>query len=392
MTAVAPSVFGPPTDSGQQEALAAMLGPCYAMEAADALGWFAAAGTDQVRGLWVDGAPVAALLRIPMGQHLGGRVLPMVGVAAVGVRLDARRRGHGSALMRAALAEMREEGAALSTLYASNMPLYRGVGYEAAGSAHQGEIRPTVIRAGMEGLRARGLEAADLAEVEAIQAGCAWPGALDRGPYIWSRVRARKGKFTSGLALVAEDGGIEGYLYARPESVGQARHKLVLTDVGARTPRAWRAAWAALADLGTMVEKISFVTHPADPFLLAQPHQLATVRLFECWMVRVLDAARLLEGRGYAPGSAGRVDLEVDDPLGLCGGRFRLEVEGGRGRLRPGGEGTVRMGPGGLATISTGFRSPAQAALLGLVEGPPEALDLLGGLLAGSAPWMRDLF
>ncbi len=384
--------FACPTDDAQRKDFAGVLSSSYAVAPDVSATWLDIAGFDQVRALWAGDQLVGGLLRLPMGHYLAGRSVPTVGVAAVAVRLDTRRRGHASALMRAALAEMKDEGAATSVLYASNMPLYRGVGYEVAGSAFAAEIRPTVIRAQRHDLRTRALTADDDDAVAAIEAASANNGALDRGPYIRKRIRSRFGTDATGLAMVDSDGVVQGYLYVRPESAGAGRHHLVLTDIGARSPAAWRAAWSVLADLATMVDRVRFTTAPTDPFLLAQPHPLAAVRLFENWMVRVLDTPALLQGRGYGPGLAGRVDLLVDDADGFCGGRFRLDVDQGRATVRPGGDGTVRMDRLGLATISTGFRTPAQAADLGLVEGPADALALLGSLLAAPAPWMRDLF
>ena len=49
-------------------------------------------------------------------------------------------------------------------------------------------------------------------------------------------------------------------------------------------------------------------------------------------------------------------------------------LEGGSGRLEPGGSGAVRLSIRGLAVLYTGAASPADAFLAAASAGPPPAL------------------
>ena len=83
----------------------------------------------------VDGErPVGATTVIPMQQWFGGRALSTAGVAGVAVWPTARGAGIASSLMRESLDRARAAGTVLSTLYPANVPLYRNLGYEYAGT------------------------------------------------------------------------------------------------------------------------------------------------------------------------------------------------------------------------------------------------------------------
>lgn len=69
-------------------------------------------------------------------------------------------------------------------------------------------------------------------------------------------------------------------------------------------------------------------------------------------MLRVLDAAGAVAARGWPRHVAGSVDLWLDDDV--CpwnAGPHRLSLEGGTGRLDPGGDGSVRLTARGLAVL-----------------------------------------
>src|SRR5204863_3657876 len=99
----------------------------------DALPWLNKAGRENVRVLREGREPIACLLLLPMGQFFGGRPVPTVGVAAVGVAPHLRGRGAAARVMSSALREIRAAGTPLSALYPATQVLYRKVGYEQAG-------------------------------------------------------------------------------------------------------------------------------------------------------------------------------------------------------------------------------------------------------------------
>ena len=61
-------------------------------------GWLERTGLEQWRALLDErGAPRAGLLRVPMGQYFGGRVVGMTGLSGVAVSLAGRGQGQGHA-------------------------------------------------------------------------------------------------------------------------------------------------------------------------------------------------------------------------------------------------------------------------------------------------------
>ena len=358
--------------------------------------WLEAVGHDNMRVLRGKGGVRACLGVVAMGQFFGGRSIPIEGIAGVAVRTDWLRRGTATELMRRALRGARARGAAASSLFASTTALYRGVGYEQAGTRHLAKLPPVMAHGRDHALPVRRATSDDMAAVQALYRGFAasHDGHLDRGSYIWPRLcGVRFGVAAHGL-LVDDDDGLAGYVYYRKQSIpGNERHRVEVTDACARTPAAWRRLWTVLGDLGTMVDHIELPTAPHDPWFLHHPEPRFRMRLHENWLLRVTDVAALLEGRGYGSCVAGRLDFQLDDEvLPEQAGAWRLEVEGGRGRLTRGGAGTLRLDARGLAAWCTGFATPHTLAQLGHAHGPREVLELAGSLMAGPAPWMREMF
>lgn len=81
-----------------------------------------------------DGAQVVAgLVVIPFETYFAGVSIPTGGVASVSCLPERRRGGYVGALLRAALARMRDAGQPLAQLYTPHYSLYRKYGWELAG-------------------------------------------------------------------------------------------------------------------------------------------------------------------------------------------------------------------------------------------------------------------
>lgn len=388
--------YGVP-DEAERGAMGEILCHAFAIPPNGEVAWLELVGHQNLRVLRGTDGVRACLGVAPMGQFFGGRSIPIEGILGVAVRSDCLRRGVGSELMRRALRGAHQRGAAASTLYSSTGALYRGVGYECGGTRHIAELSPLMVPSFREpALPVRRATHDDLTAVQAFyrEHATSHDGHLDRGPYVWPRLcGVRAGVAAQGL-LVDDDDGLAGYVYYRKHPIpGNDRHRVVVTDACARTPAAWRRLWTLLGDLGTMIDRIELPSAPHDPLFLHHPDPRFGMPLLENWLVRVTDVVAMLEGRGYRPGAAGRVDLEVaDDVLPEQAGAWRLEVEGGRGRLTRGGNGSLWLNARGLAAWSTGFASPHTLVQLGHARGPRELLDLAGSLVAGPMPWMREMF
>src|SRR5215207_5860655 len=105
-------------------------------------------------------------------------------------------------------------------------------------------------------------------------------------------------------------------------------------------------------------------------------------------MLRVVDAPGAVAARGWPRHLTGEVDLELADYV--CPwqqGPHRLVLAGGNARLEPGGAGTVRLTPRGLASWYAGAATPEQLRRSGFLTGGDAGTDeLLRAATAGPAP------
>jgi predicted acetyltransferase len=111
-------------------------------------------------------------------------------------------------------------------------------------------------------------------------------------------------------------------------------------------------------------------------------------------MLRLIDAAAAVAARGWPNGVAGEVDLElVDDLCPWNAGPHRLVISDEKAELAPGGTGTVRVTPQGLAVLYAGATSPAVLRRAGLLEGGDARTDaLLTAATTGPPPGLLDYF
>ena len=386
--------YGAPADDAEENALAQAqsIGLGFPAEAAPA--WWETAGREHLRVVRQDGRVVGGLFFVPMGQFFGGSSVSMAGIAGVAILPEARGLGAGGFLMRETVRELRGRGFALSTLYASTFPIYRSAGYEQAGHWCRYSIDASRLPAGDRTLAVRAAEEADVSRIEALyrERAAMRNGYLDRGPYIWKRVREPRRGAPRGY--VAEGpSGIEGYLYVEQSKRDDGDHDLHLNDWVVATHAAAKRLVTFLADHYSMSRTLTWEGGPADPRLYGVAGRYFQVQVVEYWMLRVLDCAAALAARGYLPGVQGELHLELDDPaLAAHAGRLVLRVAGGAATVEPGGEGRLRAGPRGLAPLYSGFLPAEELALAGLIHGEPAELARATALFAGPNPACPDMF
>src|SRR5262245_52833664 len=124
------------------EELARLLARAFGFTPDAAPEWFERAGWENVRTVHEGERVVAGCMVLPMGQFFGGVSVPLGGIAAVGVRTDGRRGGLATRMMHDVVRELASRGTPISTLYASNVALYRRAGYELAGTRQIARVRP----------------------------------------------------------------------------------------------------------------------------------------------------------------------------------------------------------------------------------------------------------
>ena len=113
--------------------LAQLMASAFGLPVESMPDWWRVAGLEQLRVLAHEDRVLGGLIVLPKGQFIAGQRVPMVGYAGVVVAPEQRGRGLGRELMRRSLREQRAEDHVISTLYASNLALYRSAGFEVAG-------------------------------------------------------------------------------------------------------------------------------------------------------------------------------------------------------------------------------------------------------------------
>ncbi|MHC4846890.1 MAG: GNAT family N-acetyltransferase, partial [Planctomycetota bacterium] len=213
--------------------LAAIIGNAFAGTPEKGREWIRDAGDTEARAISQDGEMVAGFIRRPMGQWWGGRSVPMLGVAAVGVAPHARGTGIATQLMNEAVCEMYTDGFPLSVLFSASFPLYRRAGYEMAGSVHRISVGLVPLQ-GDHSLPMRPMRDEDEPALRALQSDVARErnGTLDRSDVMWRRQRTVSGK-PCDVYVVEVDGRIDGFIAQKQQERGE-RLVLVVRDIVAR--------------------------------------------------------------------------------------------------------------------------------------------------------------
>lgn len=374
-----------------EPAFARLEGTAFAVPVADAPGWFDLAGRDQLRLLQVGDEVVGGLVLVPMGLFVHGRSLSTWGVAGVAVAPERRGQRLGHFLMASMLREAREEGAALSSLYASTRTLYRGVGYGVAGSMRKVELPTDALRC--RGASTEGWRRATTDDHPAIEAcyrrrAAQSNGLLDRGPYQWGRLRRGK---TVGTWVRERHGEVVAYVsfvHKRTESSGGWSRAEGL-DWAADTVDDLRSLVGLVHGFRSMTRATTLHAQVDDPLLDVLDEPRWEVVLEEGHMVRIVDVAKAFEGRGYGATQRGRVVVDVvDEVLPENAGSWTLEVEGGNAQVRRGGEGGVRIEVRALSALLTGYSTPTTLVRRGLLDRDEPAL----ALLAAPSPSCLDFY
>ena len=271
----------------------------------------------------------------------GGAVLDCAGLTRVSVSSTHRRRGIVRQMLTSLLRQVREDGVALSSLWASEAPIYGRFGYGLA-TVHEswkldrrdgfawwaphpeGRVRFITTEDARTALPPLFEEYARL-----------HPGASPRIAYRWDSIlddREQDRHGASPLSVVTyEDGAgdVQGYATYRlkgdwPNGIPSA--ELAVSEVVALTPDAEIGLWRYLLSID-LVGTVSANDQPLDAAL---PWALADFRRIERRQrdglhLRVLDIPRAFEARAYL--GSDRVVFEVpDDFLPETGGRFVLDA------------------------------------------------------------------
>lgn len=368
---------------------------------------FAFAGTIEGTREWVqtlltpgevrvlrDGPRVAACLgRVPMGQYFGGRSVALLGVAGVAVAPEDRGKGFAKGMMQQFVRDAAAEGWPLAGLYASTASLYRGVGFEHAGHRFMHTVPLTSLAGGsFEGTVEHVPDVTD--EIRSSYARFAAPitGMLDRGPYMWSRVKKFRTDIYEGYVVRGPSGEIEGHTFLRqirkPET---GRQSLALTELVIHTPLAARRLLGFFESYAMMGDEMVFFGGPTHPLLVMLPQTRFKSEFRDYSYLRVLNVQGALEARGW--GRDGRLEFELTDELvPTNAGRWTLEVHSGQAKLTRGGSGALSLSVRALAVLYAGFLPVRSLAAMGWAQGDERALSAADNLFPVGLPWMVDMY
>jgi GNAT superfamily N-acetyltransferase len=333
-------------------------------------------------------------------QWWHGRPVRMAGVGGVRVAPEARGRGIGTALMTELLRVIAERGYPLSVLFPATAPVYRSLGWELAGGYYEATVPtrslaalpPADIPAGpLPALRRAGPDDAD--QVVAV-VGSVHEAARHCGPATWTAAAARRWWLDDETVFcyLAPDGFLAyGWHHSHRE--------IFVQRAVAGSAETTRAIWSLLGSHASMAERVKAVVAPDEPvgWLTREP-DLEVER--EPWMLRIVDAAASIAGRGFPALAELAVALQIDDATRPGNaGLWTLEVSGGQGSLHSSvtlppalvpPAGPVRLGARGFAALYAGIPM-ATLRRSGLAAGgDPGADDALDSAFAGPAFLLDD--
>jgi predicted acetyltransferase len=268
----------------------------------------------------------------------GGAVLPAAGITWVGVAPTHRRRG----LLRAMYTELHQRFAdadyPIAALTATEGGIYGRFGYGPATTETELTLDRRFARFHHD--------ATDPGQVRVVRprehrddfAGIYdryrrhTPGGLDRPLPLWDDLLAdwedSRGGGTKWCSFLHPD----GYLLYRAYR-GKSRD-IRVEEFTAATPEAHTALWRALLGLD-LVETITVASHPADPlpYLLTDSRLVRTTASEDALWLRIMDVPAALQARTYQAD----IDtvIEIGDGFRSDGGRFALEIRGGKARCAP---------------------------------------------------------
>ncbi|MCW6035815.1 GNAT family N-acetyltransferase [Spirulina subsalsa FACHB-351] len=337
---------------------------------------------------------VGGLVVYPMGQWWGGECLPLAGIAAVGIAPEYRGQGAARCLMEQTLREVYEREFPLSALYAATQPLYRSVGYEQGGTRCYWQV-PLEGWAGIQGC----LPMVRLADEEILghcegvyrQFAARCSGYLERHPALWQMIlHPQQGSaFAYG---VGEVGALQGYIVFSQRSQ-TAERILDICDWAALTDEAQRTLWHFLSLHRSQLEYCRWYGSVIEPRLALLPEQSAQILSSELWFLRIVNVPLALELRSYPSLMTTELHLAIEDPIiEENQGCFVLEVAGGKGRVKRGGRGSLRLKIGSLAPLYSGLYSAAQLSQRGQLEGEEAEIAIASQVFGSSLPAMPDLF
>lgn len=328
--------------------------------------------------------PVATFASWGTRLSVPGGDVEACAISSVTVAPTHRRRGLLRALMAGELRTARATGFPVAVLTVSESGIYGRFGF--APAAHAAHWRIDARRAGWRGpvpegridflTREAGRTAAETLHERVRQAN---PGEIDMPAGHWDRFfgtrpDAEKAEELRVLQYRAPAGEVEGLaLYRVSENHDDfAASTVDVVQLLTVTDAAYAALWRFLLSMdliGTVRAGELSVDEPLWWMLADQ--RAAHISVRDHQYVRILDVAAALGAREYA--ASDLIVIEVDDPLGIAGGRFLLDTRGEAAVVTPVADAPadgllVRLGVAELSALLLGGVSAETLARAGRLD------------------------
>src|SRR6478735_10503251 len=296
---------------------------------------------DRGIGMQRANGPVATFGTCTKTLNIGfGRMLDTRLVTAVTVRTSHRRRGLLRRMMAEELDLARREGLAMAALTASEASIYGRFGYGVATSEQSIKV-DTSARFLVNHTPVGSVEVADpkvlleLAPVIFDRLHRLTPGSIGRHEFYRqfvsgsiSRDDGEDPKVKVALHY-GPDGDVDGYVSYKFGGWSSTPYTMEIVDLVAATRAAYLELWQYLGAID-LVERVTWDEAPVDDPLkwaLSDPRCVDASEPRDMLWLRILDVQKALAARHYP--ADGRLVLKVADQLGLTGGTYALEVDGG---------------------------------------------------------------
>ncbi|MFT4219962.1 MAG: GNAT family N-acetyltransferase [Microbacterium sp.] len=321
----------------------------------------------------------------------GGGAVPASAISSVTVSPTHRRRGIARVLLEEELRLAAASGLPLSVLTVSESTIYGRYGFGAAAAA--ASLVLDVKRAAWAGPtpggrvdfvsreRWRDVVAAVHERARGRDAGELDMPAGHFDLFAGTLPESKDAGAKRAVQYADEAGEVRGAaLYTLKENDDDFTKATVrLEYLAAETPDAYAALWRFFVELDLVAEVRASELSVDEPLLwMISDQRAARVTVSDHHYVRVLDVTAALSARRY--GAAGRMLLEVDDPLGYAAGTWLLEVDDeGVGTVSPAAGAPddavrVRLGVTELSAAYLGGVSLATLADAGRVQTTDAAL------------------
>ncbi len=305
----------------------------------------------------------------------GEKVVPACAISAVTVAPTHRRRGIARAMMEGELRVAADLGIPVAMLTVSESTIYGRYGFAPAAAATTWTI--DTRRATWTGPRPSGRvdfipreRFRQLAPALHEQSRAGVPGEVEMPSGHWDRFAGTRpdakepGKLRA-VQYTAADDQVRGLaLYAVAENKDDFTLSTVhVVYLMAADPDAYAALWRFFLEMDLIGEVRARELSTDEPLLwMISDQRAAKVTVQDHQYIRVLDVTRALESRRY--GAPGVVAVDVDDPLGIAGGRHVLRVDDDRWATVTPWDGGA---PDGAVTVRASI-TDLSAAYLGAVS------------------------